>query len=149
RAKDDAARAAIGKDAQAAISAVDDETIAQLADDYEHGSVLAFYFAEQLKGIETSGFDIANFFPDMIASFDAAREAKRPSEYATARARAEAARQARRKAVPEPTAYSPADAAKAAALVKSLAEIETILRQKDYNAAEARLRDLIKDYPRE
>lgn len=151
RAKDDAARAAIGKEAQAAMSAVEDDTIAQLADAYESGSVLALYFADQLKGIETSGFDIANFFPDMIASFDPAREAKRPAEYAAARARSVAARQARlaRRSEPEPAAYSSAEATKAAELVKSLAEIETILRQKDYNGAETRLRELIKDYPRE
>ena len=151
KAKDDAARAAIGKEAQTAISGVEDDTIAQLADEYERGSVLAFYFADQLKGIETSGFDIANFLPDMIASFDPVREAKRPSEYANARARSMAARQARlaRRSEPEPTVYSGAEAAKAAALVKSLAEIETVLRQKDYTGAEARLRELIKDYPRE
>jgi hypothetical protein len=42
------------------------------------------------------GFDLANFFPDMIASFDPVREAKRPSEYAESSATATAAREARR-----------------------------------------------------
>ncbi len=149
--KDADARAAIGKEAQAAIAAAADNAVAQLADDYEHGSVLDFYFVDQLKGIEQSGFDIANFFPDMIASFDATREAKRPAEYAEARARSEAARQARmaRRNDPEPAPYTAAEAAKAAGLVKTLADVEAVLQQKDYHEAERRLRELIKDYPRE
>lgn len=150
RAKDDTARSTIAKEAQASMSAIKDETVAELADDYEHGAVLAFFFAEQLEGIETSGFDIANFFPDMIASFDPAKESQRLKDNAATRARALAARQARlaRKAEPEAT-YNDADAAKAAALVKELAGVEQTLRQKDYAAAESKLRELIKDYPGE
>ena len=56
--------------------------MARLAEEYERGAVLAFFFADQLKGVESAGFDLANFFPDMIASFDPARELRRPSEYA-------------------------------------------------------------------
>jgi hypothetical protein len=151
KAKDDAARAAIGKEAQAAITAIQDDTTAQLADEYERGAVLAFFFAEQLQGIETSGFDVANFFSDMITSFDPAREAKRPAEYAAGRARALAARQERlaRKAEVEPSIYSAAETARANALVKALADIEQVLRQKDYNGAESRLRELMKDFPGE
>ena len=51
-----------------------------LADDYERGAILAFFFADQLKGIESSGFDVASFFADMIASFDPAREGRRLTE---------------------------------------------------------------------
>ena len=149
KAKDDAARAAITKESQASISAIKDDTIAQLAEEYERGAVLAFFFAEQLQGIEASGFDVANFFPDMIASFDPVREAKRPAEYAAARARALAARQERlaKKAELETPAYSATEAARANALVKALADIEQILRQKDYNGAESRLRELMKEFP--
>jgi hypothetical protein len=151
-AKDDAARAAIGKAALAEMSAIQDETISRLADEYEKGSVLAFFFADQLKGIESSGFDVANFFADMISSFDPAREERRPAEYAAPRQRALAARQARleaRKAESELPAYSEAEATKAAALVKDLAAVENTLRLKDYNNAEARLKAMLKDYPRE
>ena len=42
--------------------------MARLAEQYERGAVLAFFFADQLKGIESSGFDVANFFVDMISS---------------------------------------------------------------------------------
>src|SRR5436190_13589178 len=151
KTKDEAERAAISKEVQAASSAIKDETIAQLADEYERGAVLAFFFAEQLQGIEASGFDVANFFSDMMASFDPVREAKRPGEYAAPRARAMAARQARlaKRADAETSAYNEVETAKANALVKALADIEQVLRQKDYNGAELRLRDLIKEYPGE
>ena len=149
-AKTEADRGAIAKTAQAELTAIQDETIARLADEYERGAVLSFFFADQLKGIESAGFDLANFFPDMIASFDPVREAKRPSEYAEARQRAIAARAARlaaRKA--EPNANAAANSGRDTALVRDLAAVEDTLRNKDYNEAEARLRELLKEYPRE
>ena len=151
-AKDDAARREIVKETQIATTAIQDETIARLADDYERGAVLAFFFADQLKDIESSGFDIGNFFADMIASFDPAREANRLIEVAEARKRALAARQTRlsaRTAEIETPVYSEADAVRAAALVKQLGEIEQVLQLKDYPTAEARLKELLKDYSRE
>jgi hypothetical protein len=149
-AKTEADRATIAKSAQAELSAIQDETVARLADEYEKGAVLSFFFADQLKGIENAGFDLANFFADMIASFDPAREVKRPAEYAEPRQRAIAARAARlaaRRA--ETTASSTSNSVRDAALVRDLAAIEDTLRNKDYNDAEARLRELLKEYPRE
>jgi hypothetical protein len=151
-AKNDKARQPLVKDTDAAVAAIKDETIARLADDYERGAVLAFFFAEQFKDIESSGFDISNFLVDMIALFDPAREANRLTEVAAARTRALAARQARlsaRAAVNEPPVYTEAEAARAAALVKQLGEIEQILQAKNYPAAESRLKELLKDYSRE
>ena len=151
-ARDEASRQAIAKDFQVATSAINDETVARLADDYERGAILAFFFAEQLKGIESSGFDVANFFVDMISSFDPVREGRRLAENAEARQRALSARQARLSAKnveSDIPAYSEADTAKAATLVKKLGEIEQTLRTKDYNIAEARLKDLLRDFPRE
>src|ERR1041385_1283146 len=58
-AKTDAARATVTKSAQGEMSAIQDETIARLAEEYEKGAVLAFFFADQLKGIESAGFDLA------------------------------------------------------------------------------------------
>lgn len=152
KAKDETSRAAIVKDSQVAMNAIQDESVAKLADEYERGAVLAFFFADQLKGIESTGFDIANFFADMISSIDPARESRRPTEYAEVRQRAVAARQARlaaAKTEPDIPAYSGAEAARVALLVKKLSEVEEILRLKDYANAEARLKELIKDYPRE
>ncbi|MBA2704445.1 MAG: hypothetical protein H0U60_11400 [Blastocatellia bacterium] len=150
-ARPDEARVIV-KETDAAIAAIKDETIARLADDYERGAVLAFFFAEQFKDIESAGFDISNFFVDMIGLFDPAREANRLNEVAATRKRALAARQARlsaRVAVDEPPAYSEAEAARAAVLVKQLGDIEQILQAKDYPTAEARLKELLKDYSRE
>jgi hypothetical protein len=151
-AKTDADKAAIAKAAQDEIKAIQDETVARLAEEYEKGAVLSFYFADQLKGIETSGFDLANFFPDMIASFDPVREAKRPSEYAEAVQRAVAAREARtaaRRSQTELNAGSEGNSGKEASLVRDLSAVEDTLRNKDYTEAESRLREMLKDYPRE
>ncbi|HET6669628.1 MAG TPA: hypothetical protein VFH15_05290 [Pyrinomonadaceae bacterium] len=150
--KDETLKASIARETQAEMNAIRDETIAKLADEYERGAVLAFLFADELKGIESSGFDVANFFVDIISSFDPARESRRPAEFAEARQRARAARQARvaaRNLEAETPAYSPAEATRAAVLVKQLSQIEELLRLKDYPAAETRLKDLIKDNPRE
>ncbi len=151
-ARDEAAGAAIVKSAQTEIAAIQDETIARLADEFEKGAVLSFFFADQLKGIETAGFDVANFFPDMIASFDPAREAKRPAEYADARQRALATREARiaaRRAESELNAANEANSPRNAALVKELSAVEDTLRSKNYNDAEARLKSMLTNYPGE
>jgi hypothetical protein len=148
-AKTEADRAAIGKAAQAEMKAIEDETIARLAEEYEKGAVLSFYFADQLKGIESAGFDLANFFPDMIASFDPVREGKRPAEYAEAVQRATAAREARTAARRSQAEMNVEAGGKEAALVRDLAAIEDTLRNKDYNDAEGRLREMLKEYPRE
>jgi tetratricopeptide (TPR) repeat protein len=151
-AKGDASRQAITQKLSASTRAVEDETVARLAEDYERGAVLAFSYADQLKGIESSGFDVAVFFADMIASFDPVREGQRLIETAEARRRALAARQARlsaRQAENSTPVYSEADTARAALLVKKLGEIEQTLRLKEYDNAEARLKELLRDYSRE
>ena len=149
-AKTDADRATITKNSQIETKAIQDETVARLAEEYERGAVLAFFFADQLKGIESAGFDLANFLPDMIASFDPAREMRRPSEYAEAVQRANAAREARvaaRKAAENTNVEAPTG--RDAALVKDLAAVEDTLRRKDYNDAEARLKEMLTNYPGE
>jgi hypothetical protein len=148
-AHSDPERGAMYRSMQAEFKGLEDETIARLADEYEKGAVLAFFFSDQLKGIESSGFDLASFFPDMIASFDPAREARRPADYAEARQRAIAAREARLAARKASDETSSATSGRDAALVRDLATIEDTLRSKDYNDAEARLRELLKEYPRE
>jgi hypothetical protein len=148
-AKTEADKATIAKSSQAEMKAIQDETVARLAEEYEKGAVLSFYFADQLKGIESAGFDLANFFPDMIASFDPAREAKRPAEYAETVQRALAAREARTAARRSQSEVNVEASGKEAALVRDLAAIEDTLRNKDYTDAENRLREMLKEYPRE
>jgi hypothetical protein len=151
-ARTEADRATIAKTSQAEMKVIQDETVARLAEEYEKGAVLSFYFADQLKGIESAGFDLANFFPDMIASFDPVRETRRPAEYAETVQRARAAREARlaaRKAQSELDASAEANSGRDTALVKDLAAVEDTLRRKDYNDAEARLKELLANYPGE
>jgi len=148
-AKTEADKTTIGKSAQAEMKAIQDETVARLAEEYEKGAVLSFYFADQLKGIESAGFDLANFFPDMIASFDPVREAKRLTENAETVQRAIAAREARIAARRSQAEADPEGSGKESTLVRDLAAIEDTLRSKDYNEAESRLREMLKDYPRE
>jgi len=151
-AKTEADKSAIAKAAQDEMKVIQDETVARLAEEYEKGAVLSFYFADQLKGIESAGFDLANFFPDMIASFDPVREARRPSEYAETVQRATAAREARTAARRSQSDFNTSvegNSGREAALVRDLSAVEDTLRNKDYNEAEARLREMLKDYPRE
>jgi hypothetical protein len=149
--KEAAARERIVKESQSARAAIADEAIAQLADAYESGAVLAFYFAERLREVESSGFDITDFFSDMIASIDPAREVRRPAEYAAARERAAAARQARQaqRVAASVTEDATAGSPRRAALIKSLIEVDEMLRLKSYDTAEARLRSLLQEFPGE
>jgi hypothetical protein len=124
-------------DSKARQALIDDSATAQLADAYERGAVLSFYFAEQLKGLEGSGFDVSNFISPMVADFKLDREGKRPAEFAAA---VERAREARRRASAERAAEaaSPTDEARTS-LVKSLADVDDLLRVRNYAEAETRL----------
>ena len=139
-AKDEAARAAVLQESKERQQAVEDEATAELAEAYERGAVLSFYFAEQLRDVEDSGFDIANFVPNMLSAIDPARELKRPAEYAADVTRhKEARRQAQQARATEAAAATTAPDTRTSALLKSLNEVEDLLRLKDYEGAEARL----------
>jgi hypothetical protein len=152
-ARDTAARDALLKESKERQASIEDESIARLAEAYERGAVLSFYFAEQLRGLEGSGFDIANFVPDMLASISAERELRRPTEYAQAVARYAAARKAAlaaREAANANERENPSDARRAA-LIKSLSDVDELLRLKNYTDAESRLlalKDTYREEPR-
>ncbi|HEV8158712.1 MAG TPA: hypothetical protein VGP58_06760, partial [Pyrinomonadaceae bacterium] len=59
-----------------------DETALQLSEAYERGAVLSFYFADQLKGLEDSGFDIAGSLREIILSLDTTKETNRLAQFA-------------------------------------------------------------------
>lgn len=140
-------RAQITQDLQAARAAIADEQTAQLADAYERGAVLVFYFAEQLREQAMAGFDINDLFGDMITHFDVAREQSRPAEYAAARERALAARrQAQQQAAALNTAEGEQGLARRTLLVKSLDDANELLRVKKYDEAETRLKTLMQEY---
>jgi hypothetical protein len=147
--KDASAREKIVRESQSLRAAIADEVVAQLAEDYERGAVLDFYFADQLKGVETSGFDITSSFVDMIASFDVARESRRLEESSSARERALAARRARKEQATEAVEEASASEVARRALIQKLIEVEDMMRLRNYEGAEARLRTLLQEYPGE
>ena len=141
--EDQQARESIIRESREREAVIRDEATAQLAEAHERGAVLAFYFAEQLRGLEGSGFDVNNFIAPMLADFKVERELKRPAEFAEAVARAgEARRRAREaRAAAAETPETPQDARRAA-LIKSLSDVDDLLRLKNYEAAEERLLQL-------
>lgn len=143
---DAARRTEIVKELETARASVADEAIAQLAEGYENGALLAFYFAEQLRGVESSGFDFTKSLADMIASFDPARELRRLEEADAARKRATLARKAR---AAEGANNGTASSLPNAALVKKLIEVDSLLKMKNYTAAEERLLALLREFPGE
>jgi hypothetical protein len=153
QAKDDAARQTVAKEAEASRAAIADETLARLVEEYERGAVLDFFFADRLRDWQSSGFDIGNFFAEMIAGIDPVRENKRLAEVSAAKDRALAAR----KAHPRYSLWliDPAESREAvvtapsSALVKDLTEVEKLLQTRNYEEAEARLKAMQPDYPGE
>ena len=116
---------------------VADEAALQLSEDYEKGAVLVFYFAEQLKGVEDSGFDIASSMREMVLSFDPAKETGRYASFAEARKRALAVREARKKnpAQQNVIAVNP--------VTTRLGDIQKLIDQKQYGRAETELKALL------
>ena len=153
-AKDDAARKAIAAAAEGARRVIADETFARLAEGYEQGAVMDFFFADRLRDLQASGFDTASLFGEMLAGFDPVRETKRLAEASTARDRALAARKAHpRYSVwlidPEAETREAAEISRASALVKPLGEVEALLQTRQYEEAETRLKSLLQQYPGE
>ena len=120
-----------------------DETILQLSEDYEKGSVLVFYFAEQLKGVEDSGFDIASSMREMILSLDPAKETTRLEQFADARKRALAVREAR-KNNPDKRTFIVENPVTA-----RLTEIQKTIDAKNYAQANVELKQLLAKNPSE
>ena len=121
-----------------------DETALRLSDDYERGAVLAFYFAEQLRGLEESGFDIASSIREMLLSFEPGKEANRLAEFAEAGKRAAAAREAR-KTKPDSTQTAVFDNP----VTAKLREIQATIESKNYAKASADLASLTRSNPRD
>lgn len=152
QAKDDTERKSIAAQAESARAAIADEVVARLAEEYENGALLDFFFADRLRDFQSSGFDIANFFADLLAGIDAAKEGKRLTESATARARAIEARKTHpRYAVwlidPTFEAGEAADLSRNTAFVNKLRDVEKLLQTRNYDQAETALKAMLLDYP--
>jgi hypothetical protein len=116
-----------------------DDTAALLSDAYERGAVLAFYFADSLKGSEESGFDIAGSIHDVILSIDPTKEADRLTQFADARKRSD---ERKRNARTQPKVIDNP-------VTVRLLEIDKVISAKDYSSAETSLQSLLKEYPTE
>lgn len=110
-----------------------DEATARLAEAFERGAVLSFYFADQLEGVEGSGFDLSSSLREMILSLDPAKESNRLAQAAEARSRFVAARGA--------------NLDKRLELPKKLLEIDELIKNKDFAEAETRLKNLLAENP--
>ena len=120
-----------------------DETALQLSEAYGRGAVLSFYFADQLKGLEDSGFDIAGSLREIILSLDTTKETNRLAQFAEARKNALAAREERRKNLgsQEMIIDNP--------VTKRLLEIDALTKTKNYAEAEKQLKQLLEANPSE
>ena len=119
-----------------------DESALQLSEDYEKGAVLVFYFAEQLKGVEDSGFDIASSMREMILSFDPTKETGRYASFTDARKRALVAREERKKN-PVQTVIS------VNPVTTRLVDIQKLIDAKNFTQAAAELKVLSEQNPNE
>lgn len=143
RLKTDEEKRAVSADLEKFKQALADESTLRLYEDHEKGAVLSFYFADQLRGIEDSGFDIAASLREMIASFDAANESGRIAATADARRRAVAAREDRKKH-PETRTVTVENP-----VTVRLLAIQKTIDQKDLAKAAADLKQLNAEFPRE
>jgi hypothetical protein len=139
RMKTEAEKKAVSAELAKFTQAAADETAVQLSETYENGAVLSFYFAEQLKGLEDSGFDIASSMREMILSLDATKETNRLEQFAEARKRGE---ENRKKTVGTTVAIENP-------VTNRLLEIQKIIEAKNYSAAQTQLKQLLEKNPRE
>ena len=112
---------------------------------------MSFFFADRLREVQASGFDIGSLFPEMLVGFDPARETKRLQEVSSARDRALAARKAHPRYsawLIDPNAENreARETVRTSALVKSLSEVEALLQTRQYEQAETRLTSLLQQY---
>lgn len=129
------AKKAVSAELAALKQSFSDEVALQLSEAYERGAVLSFYFADQLKGLEDSGFDIASSLRDIILSLDTAKEAGRLAQFADARRRALSNREVSR--------------SKKLELPKKLLQVNELINKKDYAEADAQLKKLLEENPNE
>jgi hypothetical protein len=139
-AKSDEERKKISEELANLKSELADDEAALLSEAYEKGAVLAFHFAEQLKGIEESGFDIASTFRNMILSIDLDKEKQRLQQFAKARERA-IERQKKRKAQKTEILASEKF------LIEKLLKVEEMIKNKDFEKADEELVSLMQEYP--
>ena len=117
----------------------EDEALLQLSENYEKGAVLAFYFADKLRGIEDSGFDIASSVDDWILSLKPEEESNRLSKYAVEISRATIKREKDRTKTIEVTTFVENP------LTAKLLKVEKLTEAKKFSEAEKELKKLLSE----
>ncbi len=138
--KDDAEKRATVAELQRLKQIFSDETALQLSESYENGAVLSFFFADKLRGIEDSGFDISNSIGVWIEDLDPSKEGSRLKEFAEARNRATEARKNRRTVIETTLISNP--------LTEALLVIDKEIESKNFAKAESELQELIAQFPK-
>jgi hypothetical protein len=141
------AKKAVSAELDAFKKAQADETALQLSEDYEKGAVLAFYFAEQFKGLEDSGFDIDGSFREMLLSLDTTKEFDRLSQFADARKRALQARQERRDKAKKAMQNAKTEVTKEDEFRVKMDNAESIIKLKLYEKADKELAEMLLAFP--
>lgn len=118
-----------------------DETILRLSEDYEKGAVLAFYFSEQLKGVEESGFDVSASVGEMMISLDPAKLESPLAKNAEIRQRALASRKNRGDTNEPMVIENP--------VTNRLITIQESITAKNFSKADADLKSLLSEFPNE
>jgi len=139
RMKTDTEKRAVSAELEKYKQSAADETALQLSEAYRRGAVLSFYFADQFKGLEDSGFDVASSLRDMILSLDTAKETNRLEQSAEAGKRAEERRKS-------PVAQTVSVAIENP-VTNKLLEIQKIIETKNYSQAGAELKQLLEKNP--
>ena len=139
--KTDAERRAVSAELETLKRGFADETALRLSEDYERGAILAFYFADQLRNVEDSGFDINASMREMILGIQPEKEADRLPEFAEARKRALAARSAENRTESTIIVENP--------VTTKLIEIQTQIDGRKLAEADAELKKLLERNPGE
>lgn len=127
-------------DGRFAMPEAEDEMNLKLYDAYERGAVLSFYFAQALRGLEDSEFDISSSLRDILLSFEPAKETTRLADNAESRKRALDRREERRRMAAN-IIENP--------IPKRLGEIELLIQSQRYSQAETELLKMLETYPTE
>ncbi len=142
RLSTDAEKQAVSSELDKYKQALADDALIQLAEDYDKGLVLVFFFSDKLREIEESGFDIASSLHEMLVGFDAAKQNERLAGIAESRKRAIAAHNERKgRTEVVMVADNP--------VTTRLREIQKMIEARDYVKADADLAKLLSDNPAE
>jgi hypothetical protein len=122
----------------------EDEASYDLAQAYLRGAVLAFHFYESLKGLETVGIGIEDFYDQMLETIKFEREEKRASEFEPIVARVSASR----KKAGEAGGREASGGLYAGTLTKKILDSDDLIREKRFVEARGLLEEVLVAEPK-